>query len=357
VTGIDLQLLEVNSPTWEDAYWRLPIDSQDIFYHPKYARLYAETVNRRDRVLCAYSETPNGPILYPFVLRDLSVVTDLAAGLSDMTGLYGRNGAVCGAQVTADDLSRFHTAIAAFANETGVLTSFDRFHPVLSNERLAALDSRIFETGVFVIINMDRDMEAVESGYRYSVRKDIRKAERFGISTFAETNGAHLDDFIFLYEDTMKRNNASSTYYFSREFFDKIIEYLKGQFIFIYAIRDGEIVSCELALLHGHYGHSFLGGTRKDALPLAANHLLKQDLIRELKRRSCRFFLLGGGKAPGDGIEKYKLAYAPDTKTMSRVGGRVFDQGAFDELRERMLGAGRLPHRSRFQFYDQEASL
>src|SRR5208282_601543 len=112
-----------------------------------------------------------------------------------------------------------------------------------------------------------------------------------------------------------------------------------GQFLFIYAARDGAISSCELILFCGMFSHSFLGGTLQSELPFGCNQLLKRNLIRELKGLGCHYYLLGGGVAAGDGIEKYKASFAPDGQFSSYVGGRVFDQGALTALKKKMLDA------------------
>ena len=149
----------------------------------------------------------------------------------------------------------------------------------------------------------------------------------------------------------MDRNSAKHFYYFDACFFETLADELRGNFFFIYASINGEVVSCELALFEGHYAHSFLGGTTQLALPLAANQLLKRDLVRELKLRGCRHFLLGGGVRADDGIERYKRAYAPSGALPSRVGGRVFDADAMAVLRR---SPDAVVNPRRFQFYDPQ---
>lgn len=353
MSGSGTRFFSPDDPSWQDAFDRLPEDRQDVFYGPGFARLCAATINRHHKIRCAVAETAAGPILYPFALRDLRLVAGPdGEGLSDMVGLYGRNGVVCARAVDGDALARFHADVAAFARSESVICAFDRFHPVMENDAHACADTAVMDLGNFIVLDLRPSLEDVERGYKYSVQKDLRKAERSGVSTFVEAGTEHLDQFIQIYTETMKRNAADEFYYFDREFFISLVREMPGQFVFIYAVVGGEIVSCELALLHGHYSHSFLGGTRHEALPYAANHMLKRDLVRELRRQQCQFFLLGGGVNPDDGIERYKRAYAPEGALPSRIGGLIFDAGAIGELRRRMEISAAAMKPGRFQFYD-----
>ncbi len=127
---------------------------------------------------------------------------------------------------------------------------------------------------------------------------------------------------------------------------------MPDQYHFFYSISAGQIVSCELVLPHGKYGHSFLGGTRREALHLCANPMLKREIIRFLKGQGVEFFLLGGGTRPNDGIFDFKKAYAPEGVLPSRIGGTVWNLNSYEGLKEELSSAGVAIPEGRFQFYD-----
>lgn len=271
-----------------------------------------------------------------------------------MVGLYGRNGIACDGKMPDGLIQAFHAGIAQFASENGIVCSFDRFHPILENQRQAASDEHIVDVGRFTVLELAADIDIIERNYRHSLRKDIKKAERSGVSTFTEMGTEHLYEFVSIYNHTMDRRSAKASYRFDVEYLRKLAELMTGQFLFIYAARNGELSSCELVLICGMFSHSFLGGTLRSALPFGCNQLLKRDLIRELKGLNCRYYLLGGGVAAGDGIEKYKTTFAPDGQFPSYIGGRVFDQSGLFALKQKMLDAGKMPALGRIQFYDVE---
>ena len=344
-------ILKPDSPEWEALFESLPHDQRDVFFSPAFARLCQNTLNREEEVLCAALTSADGAVLYPFVKRDLARLTGFskAAGLHDITSLYGRGGIVGSPGMNAQT---FHAAMAAYCGENAIICGFDRFHPVIANDARAASDAKVMEIGGFVVVDMRPGMDVIESTFKPSVRKDLRKAERNGITCFAEANGDHLKDYLEIYYHTMGRNSAAEFYYFSEEYFAALSKYIPGQFHFFYAVAGDEIVSCELVLHHGKYCHSFLGGTKREALPLCANPMLKREIIGFLKDRGCEFFLLGGGSHPNDGIFNFKKAYAPEGVLPSRIGGMIWDRQAYEQLRADMLAAGVAIPANRFQFYD-----
>jgi hypothetical protein len=334
---------------WDELFRLLPPERRDVFYTSAFGRLCQSTLNRNDEVLCAAQETSTGAILYPFALRNLeTIVGSSGAGLRDMVGLYGRNGIAC-STTDASSLSRFHAGISEFALRQRAICSFDRFHPIFSNERQCAGGTQIIDVGNFIVVDLNPDVDVVEHNYKYSLRKDINKAIRNGVSTFVDSGPKYLRHFVEIYTETMFRNSARDFYHFDMNFFETLLRELHGHYLFFFAVVNEQIVSCELVLIEGQYAHSFLGGTRQPALPLAANQLLKRDLIREIKSRGCRYYLLGGGLQRDDGIEKYKRAFAPDGMRASVVGGLVFDSEAMAAL-DQHPGITKNP--KRFQFYD-----
>ena len=332
---------------------RLPLDQQDVFYAPSFARLCQKTLNQHDEVLCAAMSSDSGVLLYPFVKRNLGKLTGFAeySGYCDITGLYGRGGGV-GTADALKDATPFHAAMAEYCREKSIVCGFDRYHPVIGNDVRAAPNVRIMETGGFVVVDMRPEMDMIENSFKQSVRKDMRKAERNGITCFAESSSDHLKEFMDIYFHTMGRNSASEFYYFSENYFASVAKEIPGQFHYFYAVAGNDIVSCELVLHHGKYCHSFLGGTKKEALPLSVNPMLKREIIRFLKTRGCEYFLLGGGSKPDDGIFNFKKAYAPEGVYPSRIGGMIWDEVTYEKLRATMLASGKHVPADRFQFYD-----
>jgi hypothetical protein len=348
-------ILEPDDPQWDCLFDALPLSAQDVFYSAGFARLCRRILRPSEKPLCAAFSSEDGSILlYPFVIRNVADLVDarIPAGLNDTISLYGRGGVV--GRASADALDAFHGSLAQYMSEQGALCSFDRFHPVMGNHALASKSCKIIDVGGFVVADLRQTPEALKASFKNSVRTDMRKAERNGITCFAEQNCDHLPDFVDIYYQTMERNSASAFYYFPEQFFASLPTDIPGKFHYFYAVHEGRIVSCELVLHHGMYAHSFINGTRRESLPLAANPLLKDAMFGKMKGLGCDFFLLGGGQRPNDSLFFFKKAYAPDGVLPSLVGGTVWQQEAYENLRRDLIEAGHEVPQNRFQFYDQQ---
>ena len=348
------RVVDPDDPLWARVYDGLPDAARDVFHCPGFARLCQRTLYRDWQVLAAVLRTPRSTTLYPFVLRDIGSLLedrDVADGLKDVTALYGRGGPVCDRRVP-EDVAAFHAAFGSWCRCRGVVCGFDRFHPVMGNEALAAPETRLFDVGGFVVVDLRHSSDRVETGFKYSMRKALKKGERAGVEVFCEENLDHIDAFFDIYHSTLRRRNARPFYFFSRSFYEKLPRELAGRFVFFYGNVGGRTVTCELALSDGIYCHSFLGGTHAEALAKSPNQVLKRDMIRHFKRRGCHHFLLGGGQERDDGVFHYKRAFAPEGVVPSVVGGTIHHAEAYGALRERMIYAGMDVKANRFQFYD-----
>jgi hypothetical protein len=348
------KILKPDDPQWKELFDSLPLHQQDVFYCPSFARLCQTTINRNDEVCCAAMTFDANVVLYPFVRRNVGRLTGSRSfsGLYDITSMYGRGGIVA-SRFAEVEFASFHATFADYCHETAVICGFDRFHPVIVNHVWAGPSASVVDVGGFVVVDMRPEMSEIETSFKSSVNKDLRKAERNGITCFAESDSDHLTEFLAIYRHTLGRNSAADFYYFSDEYFSTLGRELSGQFHYFYAVAGGEIVSCELVLHCGKYCHSFLGGTVREALSLCANPPLKREIIRFLKDRGAEYFLLGGGARPDDGIFKFKKAYAPEGVLPSRIGGTIWDHPSYERLKSHLTSAGEAFSSNRFQFYDR----
>lgn len=347
------EVLEPEAARWAELFDGLPREAQDVFYTPGFAQLCQKTIDTGYLVRCAAGTCLDGSVLlYPFVQRPIGGMVDIpvAAEMQDSISLYGRGGVV--GMASKESLAAFHDELADYMRLNRVICSFDRLHPLMSNEKFSSPASAIRDVGGFVIVDLALTLEELEASFKPSVRKDIRKAQRNGVLCMSESSSDHIDEFLDIYYQTMERNSASDFYFFPKEFFTALASHLPGMFSFFYAEHDQRIVSCELVLHCGDYSHSFLGGTRRDALPLAANPLLKFEICKTMKAKGSRYFLLGGGQAADDGIFNFKKAYAPEGVYSSRICGTIWDSSAYNQLQQAMIVAGLPVAPNRFQYYE-----
>ncbi len=315
--------------TWRELLSRWP--DREVWADPDYARLFAA---EGERLICVAREDENGGILLPLILRPLDALPWIheARGWFDATSAYGYGGPFRWGEWTDVLGLDFWRSFESWARDTRVVSSFLRLS-LFAEQRADPPCCRV-DKGPNVVRALDLDDDSLWYDYAHKVRKNVQRARRDGLIFEVDETGERLDEFLAIYHETMERNQAGRGYYFDRSFFEAIVRDLAGQFTFFHVLQDGEPVSTELALRSRRHLYSFLGGTRGSAFKSRPGDLLKHEATRWARARGLESFVLGGGYAPGDGIYKYKLSFAPTGSREFQVGEWIHDESVYERLVE-----------------------
>jgi len=310
---------------WIEAWNRWP--AREVSAHPSYLRLFAAD---DDEVRCASFFAPDGgEVLYPFIRRNLS---DLAGGdiASDITSPYGYGGpASWGLQDIESASALFWDLFDLWAAKNAIVSEFIRFDLIAEGP---SYPGKKIRRSINVVRSLELDDEKMWMSFEQKVRKNVRKAERSGVTIAVDETGAQIADFRRLYAGTMERRDAATGYHFPQEFFEAIHCGLPGQFAYFHAYLDDVMISTELVLMSENSVYSFLGGTDSAAFDSRPNDLLKHTIIRWARGKGRTNFVLGGGASPGDGIERYKRAFAPHGSVDFFTGQRVLIPDVYQTL-------------------------
>ena len=334
---MDFAVLRASDPTerrlWLDE-WR-STEPRDVYAHPDYVALYERP--QVSEAVCAFGRDSGRRVLYPFLLRDLGgePFCQWPRGAAfDITSAYGYGGAwywgpPSEASATADD---FWGRFDRWARSVRVVSEFVRL--ALDAPRQLAYPGRVEQRLLNVVCDVSVPPEQSWRSFEHKVRKNVNRARSLGVEIESTLDGSRLDEFLPVYEDTMKRRQAPQFYFFDRHFYEAIHARLGGQFAYFFAMWKGRPASAELVLVSDEAVYSFLGGTVDGAQELRANDLLKVEIMSWVRETGRRRFVLGGGQAPDDGIYRYKRSFAPDGVVPFKVGARLLDESRCAELLE-----------------------
>ena len=337
---MSLVVLRASDPREREAWlalWR-EWPAREPFAHPGYVERF---VGEGQQGLCAVWHSDAGKVMMPLVLRPLDVGVDL-------TTPYGYGGPFAWGE---PDGEAFWDAFDAWAVAQGAATLFARLS--LFSETMVPWRGERARSQDNVVRTLDLDGEATWMDYEHKVRKNIKKAERGGLTVEWDLTGARLAEFHAVYLDTMVRREAAAGYHFPLSFFEALLRDLPGEVAFVHAMLNGEVASTELVLVGATHTYSFLGGTVAEAFALRPNDLLKHAIIDWSRAQGKQAFVLGGGYAPDDGIFRYKKAFAPEGVVPFYVGRRTYDEARAAELvaRRRAAEPGWLPAEGFFPEY------
>lgn len=331
----DFYLWRADIPQEHAAWLRLweSWPEREVFAHPDYAALYTTPA---ERACCAACSFPTGNVLYPFLWRDLTAEVywrEGMAGRVDIVTPYGYGGPFVWdvADRQALDIA-FWKAFGEWAAAEGIVSEFVRFS--LFDENLLDYPGEIEVKLHNVVRNLKLAPKDLWMDVRQKVRKNVNHARKESVQIVRETDTAHLDDFLRIYESTMGRRHAAEFYRFPRSFFERLSESLAGQYMYFHALYAGQIVSTELVLVSQRNVYSFLGGTDEAAFSLRPNDLLKFEIMLWAQSMEKSNFVLGGGYQDGDGIYRYKASFAPGGGRCFRIGRRILMPETYTSLVE-----------------------
>jgi Acetyltransferase (GNAT) domain len=238
VNPMNWKILNFDDPEWVDSLACLP---HDIYQTPAYQRFESENDEGVARAFVARCGEKR--FLWPYLLQQVVVpgMTEQVA-MTEVRSAYGYSGPVCSPDCDTSFLTFAFQSLAEVWRSQGVLNAFGRLHPVLSTHDAF---SRVIETGALdswkpansgilvhhgktVSIDLRLDAEVRRARYGTTLRKGIRRNQRDGLHTVRDADFQHLRNFHEFYIATMERNQASKYYYFSFDYFERLIRDLPG---------------------------------------------------------------------------------------------------------------------------------
>ena len=292
---------------------------REVQAHPRYLMLYEDA---KAKGACAVLTGDMGCVLYPFMVRDLRQEAYGCIGegpVNDLITAYGYGGPFAWDVADKEALAgSFWAEFNRWARDSGVVSEVVKLS--LFGDGMIPYPGTRTEVMRNIVVDLSLSQEELWMQAEHKVRKNVNKASRNGVTVTADSTGETIASFLDIYRSTLDRRNARGSYYFTPEYFARIHSGLGGCFVYLNAVHDGRIISTELVLVSAESIYSFLGGTYMDKFPLAPNDLLKFEIMKWGKRNGKRYYVIGGGQQPEDGVFRYKKSFSPNGSRAFFVG-------------------------------------
>lgn len=330
---------------WNGWLDRMP---HDIYSTSEYHSI-AEQMGE-GQALMAVHHDGDKVMAWPFLLRDIPSV--VCPGFRDVTSVYGYSGPLAVNCEPGDPfLETAAREIADVWTSLRVVSVFARFHPLLDNSRWseavtpvvsranapvehACGDPGLVMLGQTVSIDLTLPEDGAIHQYGRILRQEIQQARRRGVSTTIDEDWSALDDFLEIYHSTMDRNHAADSYYFPREYFDRLRERLGNRCFLAVARYQGQVAAACTVLECNGILQAHLGGPSPRHLKLSPFKELFDSLRQTGKSRGNSVMHIGGGRgAANDSLFAFKARFSPRRHSYY-VGRWVLDQNAYNALCE-----------------------
>jgi Acetyltransferase (GNAT) domain len=306
-----------NDRAWDDIV--AGIGQHDVYFLKIMSQAFAEHEGHAAHMFCM--RRGESVIIYPFLLRRIASLSFLQSPEAwneyyDATSPYGYGGPLVKIadvserdtqQLWADFLEAYH----AYCVDRKIVCEFARLHPFLKNH--LHLSEGLERRGSVVTIDLQQSDEAIWQGFTKENRKKIGRAQIRGLRVEQVDTPTGIRLFAKLYDQTMRRVQAHNWYFFSEdwltEFHARLAEHLT-----LFLVYDGDNVVAGASVFHANgLVNNFLSASDSDSAQLAPNNLMFYEVIRWAKRRGYRWYNLGGGYRPDDGVMRFKMNYSQHT--------------------------------------------
>jgi len=299
----------------------------DIYYNNSYIDFY----RKDDDLLFEYRyEKDDHYFVNKTIQRKIDKIGNVIMDrpLSDLECAYGYGG-----YVTNADHHFVMNAMEAYTEECvrrNVVAEFIRFHPFNDfSKNYSNLFDFFFLDRYTVYVDLTMSREERWRQYDTNTRNIIRKASKQ--LTFEETRD--VSSFVSMYHETMLRNNADSFYFFSEEYFRRMLT-LQGSQLFSVSL-DGMPICSSFVLLGSEIAHYHLSASLKEYMKYNANYFLLDSAFDFARGMGMKYFHLGGGRSnkEDDSLYLFKRKFSKKTLPFF-VAGKVFMKEDYDRLCE-----------------------
>lgn len=321
-----IELLSIDNPhLWDEIVKSFP--NYDIYYLSGYVRAF-ELHSDGKPVLIYYTNNKGGRAICVLMLRDVAsdhlFKNKIPEGkYFDAVTPYGYGGFIFDGEVNTVELRKEFRNIL---KDNHINSVFFRFHPVLNNAKANEGIVDVIPLGKTIALDL-ASPEVIWENIISKNRNMIRKAEKSGVKIHHSSNPGLFKDFKYIYDETMRGDNAEEYYFFAKNFYDSIANDLKGNYEIFYATHQDKIISIAIMIFANKQMHYHLSGSLREYRSLAPSNLLLYKAALWGNEHGYKTFHLGGGVGSGeDPLYKFKAAFNRNSDYRFAIGKSIVDE-------------------------------
>ncbi|WP_322107619.1 lipid II:glycine glycyltransferase FemX [Cytobacillus dafuensis] len=302
----------------------------DVFYCHEYTQLFAKV--EQGAAKAAFYENNDTKILYPFILRDISIFGEQQ---KDIVTPYGYGGPYI--EGSNEEIKKFYSEFSKYCKGNDIITETIRLHPLYKNKEYVKEVMDIRYIGKSIAVDLKQPYKDIWMDYSKNNQRNIKKAKESGMSAeIVPKTTENIAKFHHLYESTMNRKNAAEMYFFSEDFFCELLsdDTLYESFL-LFVQYQNKVIAGLILLIGKEIAHYQFGGSNYDYLHLKPNNLLFDYMIRFCQEKGAKFLHLGGGhQFKNDGLYRFKSSFSNCPDYSYYLGTKIYNQEIFDQINE-----------------------
>ncbi|PQV47682.1 carbamoylphosphate synthase large subunit [Jejuia pallidilutea] len=307
------------------------IKNANIFYSHEYISSLAQKnfiyfILLREDTLIAFMP------IYLKKINDYGTCNTSDSDYFDASSPYGYGGPLFCALNSKEENLFFWNKVDQWYKSNNVVTEFIRFnlcenYKHYTGHLIPTLDN---VKGELV------DFETLWTNFKQKVRNNYRKSLKYNLKAKIYTENIDSDSiekFHDIYIKSLNRNNAATNYYYTKFYFENLINNNPDDTILVLIFKDDVAISAELILIDNDTLYSHLGGTHAEYFNMRPNDFLKIEVMKWAIEHKKKYYVLGGGRVNGDGLYHYKKSFFPlDKDDVFYTGRKIINQPIYNRL-------------------------
>ncbi|WP_430468506.1 GNAT family N-acetyltransferase [Winogradskyella ouciana] len=317
---------------------QIALVSNSDFYHT-YDYHQLSKSNDEYPILIKYADGQTS-LLIPLLLRDID-----NSDYKDATSVYGYAGPLVQHIDENFNVDDFQDEFNQFLQKNNIVSVFSRLHPYIEHQEsiLKGLGT-ITALGNVVNIDLTDTIENQRAKFSRRLKTYLNKSRR-SCTVIKGNIDEHLDDFIRLYHENMRRVDADDSYFFTNEYYRQILssEDYESELSLCVHTESEEIIGAAMFMKKGDIVQYHLSGLSEEHFELNPIKLVIDEMRIKSTEEGYKYFNLGGGLGSNeDSLFRFKSSFSKDFKEF-KIWKYIVNENVYKELVSQKLGNDHAP--------------
>ena len=245
-------------------------------------------------------------IALPLLKRAINDASGNSKGF-DYTSGYGYVGPIFKGEISPEIITNFKNEFIEYCKGNNVISAFSRLHPTIKQGFLLREIGEVENNSVTIQIDLTQTLEAQRKHYRKSNKSEINKLRKNSAIVWSEHSEEDINEFIDIYEETMKRVNAHERYFFDKVYYNNLFNSTDYKTQLVFVEMDGIRIAGALFVFCKNIIQYHLAGTRTDYMRITPMKLLLDELRLFGDEKGYKTMHLGGGLSSSEEDPLYRF--------------------------------------------------
>jgi len=296
---------EVNFNEWQEIVDKC--EYATFFHTPTWSKVFSETYSKMEIATKKFVFGDGTIVILPLI-KTKAIRGLFSSYISSIAGVYG--GIISERAIKEKELNKIFIYLIKGDSANISVTGNPFFDYNLPKQFQT-------EEDFTQIIKLGKDEEKIWENYKYSNRKQIKKAKRSGVVCREAMNIDEWKKYYFIYQEAIKRwgNEATSSYPFS--LFENMFKSKNPSIKLWLVIYDGKIVGGNLNFYHNVHCVEWHASFLSDYFKYGIRNFLVHNLILDANAKGYKYydFNPSGGH---EGTMRFKESFGPERLPVKR---------------------------------------